>query len=79
MGKRHSKQWEIWIAHVELARSPEHPFYRRLNDLLENEQIALFLEGLCRKVLRGEGGLSKSGSRHMFTLAVDRLLRRHRQ
>ena len=29
------KQEDIWIAHTELAVAPGHPFYKRLNELLE--------------------------------------------
>jgi len=29
------KQEDIWIAHAELAVAPGHPFYKRLNELLE--------------------------------------------
>jgi transposase len=51
MGTRQSqeKQEEIWIANVELARSPGHPFYRRLNELLDEEKFDAFVEGLCGK------------------------------
>jgi transposase len=51
MGTRHSreKQEEIWIANGELARSPGHPFYQRLNELLDGEKFDVFVEGLCRK------------------------------
>jgi len=51
MGTRQSqgKQEEIWIASVELARSPGHPFYQRLNELLSAEKFDVFVEGLCRK------------------------------
>ena len=37
MGTRQAqeKQEEIWIANVKLARSPGHPFYQRLNELLD--------------------------------------------
>src|SRR5580658_2831198 len=51
MGTRQSqqKQEEIWIANVELARSPGHPFYQRLNELLDGEQFDAFVEGHCRK------------------------------
>jgi len=51
MGTRQAeeKQEEIWIASVELARSPGHPFYQRLNELLDGEKFDLFVEGLCRK------------------------------
>ena len=34
--RKHSeKQEDIWIAHTELASAPAHPFYQRLNELLE--------------------------------------------
>ncbi len=51
MGTRQAqeKQEEIWIANVELARAPGHPFYLRLNELLDGEKFDPFVEGLCRK------------------------------
>jgi transposase len=51
MGRRQSQvhQDDIWIANAELARSPGHPFYQRLNELLDSEKFDLFVEGLCRK------------------------------
>ena len=51
MGRRQSQetQEEIWIANAELARSPGHPFYQQLNELLDSEKFDLFVEGLCRK------------------------------
>jgi transposase len=51
MGTRKSQeqQEEIWIANAELARSPGHPFYQRLNELLDEEKFDEFVEGLCRK------------------------------
>ena len=51
MGTRQAqeKQEEIWIANVALARSPGHPFYQRLNELLDGEKFDEFVEGLCGK------------------------------
>jgi transposase len=51
MGTRQAqeKQEEIWIANAELARSPGHPFYQRLNELLDGEKFDVFVEGLCRR------------------------------
>ena len=43
------KQETIWAANDELARSPGHPFYQRLNELLDGEKFDLFVEGLCGK------------------------------
>jgi len=47
--KRREKQEDIWVAHIELAKAPSHPFYRRLSDLLEGEQFDEFVEGCCAK------------------------------
>jgi transposase len=51
MGKRDKrvKQEGIWIAHSELAVAPGHPFYERLNELLESRQFDQFVEGLCQR------------------------------
>jgi hypothetical protein len=51
MSKRNGgeKQEDIWIAHTELAVAPGHPFYTRLNDLLEGTKFDEFVEGLCAR------------------------------
>jgi transposase len=51
MGTREGqqKQEEIWIASGDVARSPGHPFYQRLNELLDGEKFDEFSEGLCGK------------------------------
>jgi len=51
MSKRSSvgQQEEIWIAHTELARAPGHPFYERLNEVLERAGFDEFVEGLCAR------------------------------
>ena len=41
------KQEDIWVAHTELAVAPGHPFYKRLNELLEGAKFDEFVEGLC--------------------------------
>src|ERR1035441_10189264 len=45
--KQREKQEDIWIAHTELASAPGHPFYQRLNELLEGEGFDEFVEGRC--------------------------------
>src|SRR3984893_7341848 len=42
--KQRETQEEIWIAHTELASAPGHPFYQRLNELLEAEQFDEFVD-----------------------------------
>src|SRR5260370_611314 len=51
MGTRQAqqKQEDIWIASGDVARSPGHPFYQRLNELLDGEKFDEFAEGVCGK------------------------------
>src|SRR6202161_1560715 len=51
MSKRRGggKQEDIWIAHTELAVAPGHPFYKRLNELLEGAGFDEMVEGLCAR------------------------------
>ena len=47
--KQREKQEGLWIAHTELASAPGHPFYQRLNELLEAERFDEFVESRCAK------------------------------
>jgi transposase len=47
--KRREKQEGLWIAQQELAAAPGHPFYQKLNELLEAERFDEFVEGLCAR------------------------------
>jgi len=49
MGKREIEQSTLWVATSELPTSPGHPFYTRLNALLESHDVDRFVEELCRK------------------------------
>jgi transposase len=49
MGTKQSEQGSMWVASVKLPKSPGHPFYTRLNELLEAEDFDRFVEGLCAK------------------------------
>jgi transposase len=48
MGTRETEQSSLWIATAELPTSPGHPFYTRLNGLLDAHDFDRFVEGLCR-------------------------------
>src|ERR1700736_793343 len=54
--KQRETQEEIWIAHAELASAPGHPFYQRLNELLEAEHFDEFVEGRCAKFYAAKYG-----------------------
>jgi transposase len=45
--KRRARQAAMWIAAQDLPRSASHPFYRRLNRLLDDAQFDAFVEGAC--------------------------------
>jgi transposase len=48
LGKRLPKQPDLWLAVTELPPSPGHPFYRKLNTLLDEAGFDPFVEDLCR-------------------------------
>jgi len=47
MGKRQSKQPELFIPTADLPASPGHPFYRKLNQVLAEAGFDAFVEKLC--------------------------------
>src|SRR5215207_1427835 len=47
MGTRETEQSSLWVATSELPKSPGHPFYARLDALLEAHDFDRFVEGLC--------------------------------
>jgi transposase len=48
MGTRETEQSSLWVATSELPKSPSHPFYTRLNGLLDTRDFDRFVEKLCR-------------------------------
>src|SRR4030081_3671161 len=54
--KQRETQEEIWIAHTELAAAPGHPFYQRLNELLEGEHFDEFVESRGAKFYAAKDG-----------------------
>jgi transposase len=49
MGKRREKQESLWVSSEEIARSQGHPFYRKVNEVLEQYKLDRRLEHLCRR------------------------------
>src|SRR2546427_1370997 len=54
--KQREKQEDIWITHTELASAPGHPFYQRLNELLEAERFDEFVEKQCARFYAAKYG-----------------------
>lgn len=50
MGRRDAdSQGDLWIVAAELPRSGAHPFYDRVNEILQHECFDGFVEDCCRK------------------------------
>src|SRR5271167_458256 len=46
---RQSEQGSLWVAMASLPKSPGHPFYTRLNALLDADDFDGFVEGQCAR------------------------------
>jgi len=47
--KQGESQEEMWVARAALPTSAGHPFYQRLNQLLDENQFDAFAEGQCQR------------------------------
>jgi transposase len=58
MGRRQDRERQegLWVAHTQLAASPGHPFYERLNAVLDAEGFDRFVEDRCAKVYAAQFG-----------------------
>ena len=58
MGKRrrHAKQTSMWVATSDLPRSVAHPFYARLNQILDKADFDGCVEALCQRFYADEIG-----------------------
>jgi transposase len=58
MGTRRRRQREeqMWIAHHKLAKGPAHPFYQRVNELLEEKKFDEFAGKECAKFYAEKNG-----------------------
>ena len=58
MGTREGRQRQegFWLTHDELATAPGHPFYQRLNHLLDQEKFDQFAEGECAQFYAEKNG-----------------------
>src|SRR5713226_3850557 len=54
--RRRQRQERLWISHNELAKGPGHPFYQRVNELLEEGKFDAFAERECAKFYAANNG-----------------------
>jgi len=45
----------MWVATSDLPRSTAHPFYARLNEILDRYHFDGFVEGLCQRFYAEDG------------------------
>jgi transposase len=49
LGKRKQKQTSLWVETSQLQARGGHPFYSRLNEILDGAQFDTYAERICRK------------------------------
>src|ERR1700694_3233467 len=54
--KHRQRQEQLWVTHTELATGPGHPFYTRLNELLDQEKFDEFAENECAQFYAEKNG-----------------------
>ena len=54
--KHRQRQEQLWVTHAELATGPGHPFYTRLNELLDQEKFDEFAEAECAQFYADKNG-----------------------
>ena len=74
MGKRKSEQAPLWIPTTELPVSPGHPFYRRLNEILDTAGFDRFVEEQYRPFYAPVMGRPSLAWRAADSLAVRQFL-----
>ena len=71
MGKRkRAAQPPLFITHADLPSSPAHPFYAKLNQILDAEGFDRFVEGLCAKFYVAGPGRPSLPPGHYFRLLL---------
>ena len=68
--RRRQRQEQMWIAQQELAKGPAHPFYKRVNDLLEEKKFDEFAEQECVKFYAEKKGRSSLAPGIYFRLLL---------
>ena len=54
--RQQQRQEDLWITYNELAQAPAHPFYQRLNQLLDSEKFDEFVEKECARFYADNNG-----------------------
>jgi transposase len=60
----------MWVANQDLPRSAAHPFYTRLNQLLDEHDFDGHVEGLCQRFYAGDGRPGLAPGRYFRLLLI---------
>ena len=72
---RHGSKQSMWVSTADLPRDGGHPFFDRLNRILDAAGFDAFVEGAVCAVLRADGAAG-SGAGPIFPAVAHRVLRR---
>src|SRR5712691_5929650 len=78
MGIRDGEQSPLWVVTADLPKSPGHPFYARLNALLEANDFDRVRGEEMPGLLRGGHGTTEPDARPLFPVAAAWLFRGNR-
>ena len=72
MGTKRTRdgQASLWVATADLARSAGHPFYERLNRVLDDAGFDAFVEGTCAKFYAATQGRPSLAPGRYFRLLL---------
>ena len=68
--RRHTKQASLWVATQGLPGSAAHPFYARLNQILERYDFDGCVERLCQRFYADKGRPGLPPGRHFRLLLI---------
>ena len=74
--RRRARQPSMWVANADLPRSAGHPFYARLNRVLDEAGFDAFVEEECAKFYADGVVRPSLPPGRYFRMFVARLLRR---
>ena len=60
----------MWVATNDLPRSAAHPFYTRLNRILDQQDFDAYVEGLCQRFYANEGRPGLPSGRYFRLLLI---------
>jgi transposase len=70
MGIRDGEQSPLWVVTADLPKSPGHPFYTRLNALLDSHGFDRFVEQLCQRFYASSMGRPSLAPGRYFRLLL---------